>query len=163
MAIPASIRAIDDLPVIVAFLAALDAAQDRHRKGKRGKCFQLPSTTAGVPPVVTAPAKIAAARKAFRLSTNYLDETVPDGVDAKGQPKTKVQRKPDPNWGDFLGVDDPALPCEVEVHEYESTPPGYVVILTAKNGGGKVYRKVLNRGPEKDRAQAWSEVVQRAP
>ena len=157
MAIPASIRAIDDLPVIVALLAALDAAQDRQRRSKRGKCFQLPSTTGGVPPVVTAPAKIAAARKAFRLTTNYRDETVPDGVDAKGLPKTKVQRKPDPNWADFLGTDDPALPCDVEVHEYESSPPGYVVILTAKNGGGKVYRRVINRGPEKDRAMAWAE------
>ena len=159
MPIPASIRAIDDLPVIVDLLAKIDAAQDRQRRSKRGKCFQLPSTTGGVPPVVTAPAKIAAARKAFRLTTNYLDETVPDGVDAKGLPKTKVQRKPDPNWQDFLGTDDPALPCDVEVHEYESSPPGYVVILTAKNGGGKVYRRVINRGPEKDRAMPWYEVT----
>ena len=157
MPIPASIRAIDDLPVIVDLLAKIDAAQDRHRKGKRGKCFQLPSTTGGAPPVVTVPAKIAAARTAFRLATNYLDETVPDGVDAKGMPKTKVRRKPDPNWADFLGTDDPALPCDVEVHEYESAPPGYVVILTAKNGGGKVYRRVINRGPETDRAMAWAE------
>ena len=119
------------------------------------------SLASSVPPIVTVPAKIAAARKAFRLATNYLDEVVPDGVDAKGLPKTRVRRKPAPNWADFLGVDDPALPCDVEVHEYESDPPGYVVILTAKNGGGKKYRRVLNRGPEKDRAMAWAEVPAR--
>lgn len=33
------------------------------------------------------------------------------------------------------------------------------MILTAKNGGGKVYRRVLNRGPEKDRASPWAEVA----
>ena len=134
----------------------IDAAQEAHVAGRRRKCFQLLPCFKGAPP--TKDTAIPADVKAAPSRGAGLVERVPDGVDAKGQPKSKVVTTPDPTWADVLKGDDPALPCDVRVDEYDGpNGVGYIVTYTATLDG-VTYTASEDRGPEGGMGREWQVV-----